>query len=1346
VLWTDTQATRRQNPDTLPRRSLPFRGGHVTETSRFARRFAGLITAALLTVVLAAPSTSLADWTTLGRLPLRVFTDRDGLPQNAVTAIEFAADGALWIGTKDGAARYNGRVWSSVPMPKGMTSNWINDIVKASDGSLWFATRGGGAARLKDGSWSQFTQGQGLPSTEVICLLESSAITGTPSMLAGTAEGLARFEGERFVAVPLSKGAHSRRVSSLYEAKRNGRLAGLWVGLREDILRFRAGQWTAYDLAAASVPKNNPVRAFAITTALGGGETLVAAVAHPGLLQFVDGKWKVKLLPAPWIGMMQDILVTREGGGDETLWLAGQGRLARIQGGRVQSFASESGFPAQGFWSLAETPEGGGERALWIGMAGGGLVRLQMNGWTTFDAPRWLTDSSVYGLLEATERDGRPAIWVGTNRGGLTRMTEKGMTPYVGRTKSGSNTVLSLLETRSTRFGRTLWAGTTGGLGVFRKGRWSPFRLSEELRGSTVQTLLASPKGATDPIVYVGTSDGLGRIEGGRIRTVTREIGLPDPRVNTLLETLDPKDGLTLWVGTDRGLARRALGVTTVMTTKEGLPAEAVISLLETHERGRRFLWIGTRRGAARLDLQDPAAHLTTFDTRSTPALPNDTIYQVRQDREGRLYLFTNKGIARLKPRAATPSDPSEYDVYVFTTQDGLPSAECNTGASMVDSKGRIWAGTIQGAAVLDPVKADAPQPKPLRIERAVISKTGTALADDASLAYDEGHLTFEFALMNFFRDEDSRYRTQLVGLDPEPSAWTSDVKKEYTSLPAGSYVFNVWGRDVQGAVFGPRSLSFSVRPAPWRTWGAIVAYAALLAFLLSIVMRRRLGAVKRRNEELEQVISARTSELGDAVLQLRESEQRALQAKDAALEASRAKSTFLANMSHELRTPLNAVIGFAQVLERRDALQGEDKESVRIIHRSGEHLLSLINDVLSLSKIEAGALALVVKPFDFKGLLESVRAIIGARAEAKGLEVRFELDPNLPRAVEGDEGKLRQVLINLLGNAVKFTDKGVVSLRVSARADRVRFVVEDTGSGIAESEIPKLFTAFAQTESGVRAREGSGLGLAISRQIVHLMGGEIEVRSQPGYGSEFAFEVQLPATEEAPSGDERRVIGLLPGQGSIRVLVVDDLEENRLLLKQILTSTGFEVREAGNGEQAVARFEEWGPAVIFMDVRMPVMDGLEATRRIREIEYRGGRIRSVILALTAGAFEHERAEMLHGGADDYVAKPFRVGTIFEKIGQHLGLQYEYEGGGGDAGAAPVAADALSDERLRGLRADQRSELYAALAAGQVKRAQAAAERIRVGDEVLGAALLAEIQAFKLDELLTRLERTAPDA
>ncbi|MBP6703899.1 MAG: response regulator [Vicinamibacteria bacterium] len=1296
--------------------------------------------ACLLALSLVSPAWAI-DWPTAGRLPLRVFTDRDGLPQNAITAIAFDRDGALWIGTKDGAARYNGRIWTSVSMPKGCASNWIQAILQTRDGSLWFATRGGGVARLLEGAWSVYTRAEGLPSAEVLALIESVTFRKEPVVLAGTDQGLAWFDGSRFIPVPLPEGSPTLRVTSFFEGGTTPDVAGLWLGLRDGILRLTNGVWTVFDLAESEVPRNNPVRAFALTTAFDGRETLVAAPTHPGLLQFREGRWLRRPLEGLWIGMLQALLTTRDRDGADTLWVAGQARLARIHKGRVDSFGAESGFPAQGFWSLAETPPSGGEPALWAGMAGGGLVRLQREGWTTFDAPNWLKESSVYGLLETREPDGSQVIWVGTNRGGLVRLSDRTRTVYSGKDKAGSDTVLSLLETTSKSGRRTLWAGTTGGLGMLRDGRWSLFPLSDGLVGATVNASIASMNAEGEPVVWLGTGDGLGRIEGDRVRNMTKEIGLVDPRVNALLETHDAERNATLWVATERGLARHAGGITTTFTTKEGLPADAVISLAEIREAGRRSLWIGTRLGVTRVSLDEPAAALSAPPI---PVLPNNTIYQIRQDLQGRVYLFTNKGIARLTPRAPTTDDPSPYEMYVFTTADGLPSAECNTGASMVDSQGRVWVGTIQGAAVVEPQASRPARPRPLRIERAVNARTYAPLTEGASLAHDQGQLTFEFALLNLFRDEDTRYRTQLVGLDAEPSAWTADAKKEYTSLPEGRYVFTVWGRDVSGAVSGPVRRGFTVRAAPWRTWWAYFAYAMVLALLLRAAFRWRLRSIRRRNLELEEVISARTRELGEAVLQLKESEQTALQAKDAALQASRAKSTFLANMSHELRTPLNAVIGFAQVLERRESLKGEDRESLRIIHRSGEHLLSLINDVLSLSKIEAGALALVRRPFDLPALLEAVREIIRARAEGKGLELRFEVDRELPRVVVGDEAKLRQVLINLLGNAVKFTDIGGASLRVSRQGDLTRFEVEDTGQGIAEAEQPKLFSAFVQTHSGQRSKEGTGLGLAISRQIVNLMGGDIDLRSAVGQGSVFSFAIGLPATDEALALAERRVIGLAPGQVAPRILVVDDTEENRLLLKQLLSSVGFEVREAANGQEAVECVETWRPALIFMDVRMPVMDGLTATRRIRAFEAHSGAPRAAILALTAGAFEHEREEMLREGADDFVAKPFRVAAIFERIGLHIPVTYAYadEGEGVASDVSVDGASTLSAERLRSLSEAHRRELHEALAAGHVRRAHAAVEKIRLDDEPLGAALLVEVQAFRFDELLTLLERT----
>ncbi len=1297
---------------------------------------------ALLLTSLSWPQTSFAEWSTTGRLPLRVFTDRDGLPQNAITSIVFDREGVLWVGTKDGAAHYNGRTWTTVAMPRGCPSNWINAILVGSDGALWFGTRGGGVVRLSQGAWTVYSTAEGVPNPEIMSLFESSAVTGVKAVLVGTADGIARFDGERFRGVPLGARARSNRVYSMFEEK-DGGVVALWVGTRDGILRFRGGEWTYFHLAPTSAPSVNPVRGFAITTALDGSRSLVAAVTFTGLLRFDQDQWKSVPLDVRAVGSIQAMLSTRERDGRETLWLGAQRQLVRIQAGRVQSFAAESGFPADGIWSLAETPAGGGETSLWLGMSGGGLVRWKRDGWTTFDAPRFLKDPSVYALLETREPDGRSAMWVGTNRGGVVRLLGNERTDFSGDRKPGSDSVLSLLETRSPSAGRTVWVGTTAGLAALREGRWSFFNARDGLPGATVNTMIASVGIGGDVPIWVGTGDGLGRIESGRIRDVTAEVGLPDPRVNTVAETGAPGAPRVLWIGTERGLARLEASKTTIFTTAQGLPADAVLSLIEVNEGGRRRLFVGTRGGVARLDLDEPAPTFKTLTTETSPALPNNTVYQIRQDTHQRLYLCTNKGVARLTPRAPTPEDPSEYTIYVFTTHDGLPSAECNTGASMVDSQGRIWVGTIGGAAVLDPVAAAATAPAPLRIEHAVLSKSGAPLGEAALLAHDQGNVTFEFALLNFFRDEDSRYRTQLKGFDAEPSAWTADVKKEYTSLPEGRYEFNVWGRDVRGVVSGPRRLGFSVRAAPWRSWWALLLYATLLMGVVSFVVRWRLAAARRRNLELEQVISARTSELGEAVHRLKESEQTALLAKDAALQASRAKSTFLANMSHELRTPLNAVIGFAQVLERRDSLRGEDRESVRIIHRSGEHLLSLINDVLSLSKIEAGAMSLAVRSFDLPGLLESLRSIIRVRAEARGLELNFDLDPDLPGVVRGDEGKLHQVLINLLGNAVKFTDRGSVTLKVRAAGGRVRFEVADTGHGIAASELPNLFSVFSQTASGRRSNEGSGLGLALSRQIVNLMGGDIEVRSEIDLGSTFAFEVALPASDQAPEAPERRVIGLQPGQTAVRILVVDDTGENRLVLQQLLTSTGFEVKEASNGREAVERFEAWRPALIFMDVRMPVMDGLEATRRIREIESAGGIPRCAILALTAGAFEHEREEMLECGADDFVAKPFRVGTVFEKIAHHLNVRFLHEESENTEAGSAHHVRALASG-LRDMPAELRRDLRDALSSGHVRRIRSTVERVRAEDETLGRALLVEVQAFRLDALLALLDQTDP--
>ena len=387
--------------------------------------------------------------------------------------------------------------------------------------------------------------------------------------------------------------------------------------------------------------------------------------------------------------------------------------------------------------------------------------------------------------------------------------------------------------------------------------------------------------------------------------------------------------------------------------------------------------------------------------------------------------------------------------------------------------------------------------------------------------------------------------------------------------------------------------------------------------------------------------------------------------AKEAAEAANRAKSAFLANMSHELRTPLNAILGFAHLMERDPALTPKQRESLSTINHSGEHLLNLINDVLEMSKIEAGRISLNQAPCDLYQLLQTLKALFQPRTQAKQLSLQVDIPPDLPRSIITDEGKLRQVLINLLGNAVKFTEVGEIKLRVwqelqPADTVNLHFEVEDTGCGITSEELGQIFQPFMQTLAGAQFSEGTGLGLAISSQFVRLMGGDIWVESLFAQGSTFGFNLPVQVAEPVTLPlAARRVLHLAPDQPRYRVLVVDDRPENRDLLVQLLNVAGFETSTAATGQEAIAQWQTWQPHLIWMDMRMPGIDGYEATRQIRAAE--SGSQATKIIALTASAFEEQQETILAAGCDDLVRKPFQEAIIFDKMAEHLGLKYLYE-------------------------------------------------------------------------------------
>lgn len=425
-----------------------------------------------------------------------------------------------------------------------------------------------------------------------------------------------------------------------------------------------------------------------------------------------------------------------------------------------------------------------------------------------------------------------------------------------------------------------------------------------------------------------------------------------------------------------------------------------------------------------------------------------------------------------------------------------------------------------------------------------------------------------------------------------------------------------------------------------------------------------------RTNEELETRVEQRTNELQEA--------------KNLAESANRAKSEFLANMSHELRTPLNAILGFSQLMNRETSLTKSQKENLNIINRSGEHLLSLINDVLDLAKIESGKMTLYATDFDLYALLDLIEEMLALRAESKHLKLMVERSQNLPRYINTDDKKLRQVLINLLGNAIKFTHQGSVSLRVGVldKPTNIYFEVEDTGAGISPTEIDSIFDAFVQTKTGKESQQGTGLGLPISKQFIELMGGKITVSSEVGKGTIFRFNIQAQLSEVNKIQVEKpthRIIGLEPNQPEYRILVVDDRWENRQLLLKLLEPVGFAVQEASNGQEALEIWQQWQPHLIWMDMRMPILNGYEATKKIKS--HLQGQA-TAILALTASTLEEEKAVVLSAGCDDFVRKPFEEEVIFEKIAQYLGVRYLYEETANDSEFVEVNKLTATDLRI----------------------------------------------------------------
>jgi signal transduction histidine kinase/DNA-binding response OmpR family regulator len=819
---------------------------------------------------------------------------------------------------------------------------------------------------------------------------------------------------------------------------------------------------------------------------------------------------------------------------------------------------------------------------------------------------------------------------------------------------------------------------------------------------------------------------------------------LGEGAVNSILED---RAGV-LWVGTSGGglcsLDRDAQIFTCYRNDPQDLDSLSNNTVMAIHEDREGLLWIGTSGGLNRFAPQSGTFSLYT----TADGLAHDAVAGILEDGDGRLWLSTARGLSHF--------DPATRIFRNYTASDGLQGDSFGSRAYHKASTGELLFGgpnglthfnpdDIQGNPYIPPVVVTS-----LRLADEPVTVGGDSPlqrsildTQDLVLSYDDRILSFEFAALSYSSPDKNRYRFKLEGFEEDWREVDSARRfATYTNLDPGDYVFRVMGSNndglwnEQGA-----SIALTVTPPWWETAWFRIGLGVLAVGLILGGYRWRVRTVEARNRTLEAQVEERTK-------QLQVASKAAVEAQQAAEAANQAKSMFLASMSHELRTPLNAILGFAHLLARDPGISAQQSEILDVINRSGEHLLGMVNDILSLSRIEAGRIELRQETFHLVQMLRDIGRMFQSRAEGKGLGFSLELEGGLPEWVQGDAGKLRQVLINLLGNAVKFTAQGEVWLRARAydvaedlSTVQLQVEVQDTGPGIPSDQLEKVFEAFVQGEHTPNSGGGTGLGLAISRSLVEVMGGEIAVQSQADRGTLFRVTVPLQLTEAGPAATVQapavEVIGLQAGQPEWRTLVVDDNDENRALLVDLLARAGFAVQEAENGREAVAAFEQWRPHLIWMDMRMPVLDGYQATRKIRALP---GEQEVKIVAVTASALDEQREEILAAGCDDAVRKPYREHEIYEAMAAQLGVQYRYK----EWGTAPAREPRtyLTPERLAELPAPWLQELDQATLALDQQAASVLIDRIDEQAPEIAQELRVLVQGYQMARIRDLLKGT----
>ncbi|MCO6510105.1 MAG: hypothetical protein J5I65_04870, partial [Aridibacter famidurans] len=965
------------------------------------------------------------------------FTSSDGLPVNSVMTIERDSRGFVWFGTQDGAAVYDGNGFRIVNMPNRAASNYIYDILAASDGSIWFGTNGGGVHRYRDGVWETHNKGTGLGSDEIRALLETKGPSGEPLIWVGRRDGLSRLENGRWTNFGKGEGLPDPRIRSLLLVDSDSGEDEIWIGTYGGIAVWKGSDRTLHDVSEG-LP-GNTVFALERSSSPAGGQTIWAGT-DKGLAAFEDRAWKTfenesEVFSKP----VRSLGRSAAADGAETVWVGFDGAgLAFLDRAEWRFLDKERGLPNNLVYAFEET--GAPDGSVWISNLTAGVSRLQRSDWRTIAAANGLPNEIVFSIAEL---DG--SHFIATYGGGMA-VSDGGEWRIYGREEGlPSNFVQKIAKA-----GERLLVGTEEGLAEYRSGSISRIELPDAQGVFEIWDI--EPSKTEEGAVWLGTSGGVVKLSDGEPVVYTTADGLGDQRVRSVTEHVSKEGVSTLWAGTySGGLARFKDGEWTTFGTSKGLPSSRVYSAEVLSVGGREQLWVGTGGGGiAVLDLDEEESGFEVLSADGSGLIPSDTVYQIFKGPKGRIYATTNKGVARITP-GGSEGFP-DYRSYVFTTADGLPDNECVSGASFIDSAGRVWVGTVSGAAVLD-VGSEYVDDKadPIYIRRITVGGSERNAEAGMEIGYDENNISFEFVMPSGFRESATQYRTQMVGLEDAPSEWSSDTRREFSFIPSGDFEFLVWARDSEGNISGPVGMSFVVHPAWWQTWWAIALYflatAAVVALIAFLVYRNRYN----RLLEIEKVRTRIASDLHDDV------------------GASLSKISIISEMlAHDGR-----------------GREEEEKRSLlKIADTSREVVGSMGDMVWSINPSKD----------NLQDTVQRMRRFASDLLAPKDIALRFDA-PEKNRTVRLDVDLRRQfylVFKEAVNNAAKYSECSMVAVDLSLEGQELRLEIADDGKGFDAAKL------------------NGGNGLGNMRMRMESVGGRLTVESKIGEGTKIKASAKL--------------------------------------------------------------------------------------------------------------------------------------------------------------------------------------------------------------------------------------------